>query len=680
MNQLSQSTTEARPFKDGNIEFAREMFARTAFIRAFEAKALALSKMSPPAVVGSMHLCAGQEVVPLASLAALRPDDKVISTYRGHGWALAAGLTPLSVMAELCHRSAGVNNGRAGSAFFMAPDQRFIGENSIVGAGVPIACGVAMADVARKSGNVTIVSIGDGAMNQGSVHEALVFAAYRKLPVLLVVENNGWSELTPTNQIVSLERLAQRARAYGIPGTTIDGTDPVAVRDTIAVAAERARAGDGPAVIECRVPRLWGHYNRDIEHYRPKSDKADAEARDPLRVIAKRLIASGACTEDDVARIIAEQEAKVEQISQDALASGPIDAGVAFSHVTAAPRASNEKAKIKPAIEMTYIAAVNEALRAELQSDDRTLLYGEDVGASGGIFGAAKTLHRDFGDGRVFDTPIAESAILGSAVGAAINGMKPIVEIMWADFMLVALDQMINQAANVRYITGGKAAAPMVMRTQQGATPGSCAQHSQCLEALLAHTPGLKVCLPATPQDAYDLLRQAAADGDPCIVIEARGLYPTKGPVAIDGPVAPVGTAKLHRKGKDIALITWGAMLHQALAAADQLKADGIEASVLDLRWLNPLDEKAIRDVVQACGGRALVIHEAVKTGGFGAEILARITEICVDLPSLTVQRLATPDVRMPAAPHLQAVLLPNPDVIAKKAQSLIGAQKPVIA
>ncbi|UIN21200.1 alpha-ketoacid dehydrogenase subunit alpha/beta [Herbaspirillum frisingense] len=680
MNQLLETTTQARPIKDDDIEFVLDIFKRTAFIRAFEAKALALSKTSPPAIVGSMHLCAGQEIVPLASLAALRSDDKVISTYRGHGWALAAGLTPLSVMAELCHRSAGVNNGRAGSAFFMAPDQRFIGENSIVGAGVPIACGVAMADVARKNGNVTIVSIGDGAMNQGSVHEALVFAAYRKLPVVLVVENNGWSELTPTKQIVSLERLAQRARAYGIHGTTIDGTDPIAVRDTIAIAAERARNGEGPAVIECRVPRLWGHYNRDIEHYRPKSDKAEAEARDPLSVIAKQLITSGALSEKDVARVIAEQEAQVESIAQDALASAPSNSDIAFSHVTGAAHSSNDDAKAKPPTEMTYIAAVNEALRAELQADARTLLYGEDVGASGGIFGAAKGLHRDYGDARVFDTPIAESAILGSAVGAAINGMKPIVEIMWADFMLVALDQMINQAANIRYITGGKATAPMVMRTQQGATPGSCAQHSQCLEALLAHTPGLKVCLPATPQDAYDLLRQAAADGDPCVVIEARGLYPMKGPVAIDGPVAPVGRAKLHRRGKDIALITWGAMLHHALAAADQLKKDGIAASVLDLRWLNPLDEKAIQEAVKSCGGRALVIHEAVKTGGFGAEVLARITEICADLPSLVVQRLATPDVRMPAAPHLQAVLLPNAEVIADKARNLIGVQKPVAA
>lgn len=679
--EMNQSTPNTPlPIKDADFDFARDMFRRIAFVRAFETKALALSKTTPAAIVGSMHLCAGQEAVPLAALAALRKGDKVISTYRGHGWALATGLTPLSVMAELCHRSAGINNGRAGSAFFMAPEQNFIGENSIVGAGVPIACGVAMAEVSAGTGNVVIVSIGDGAMNQGAVHEALVFASYRKLPVLLVVENNGWSELTPTNHIVSIERLAQRARAYGIPGTTIDGTDPVAVRDTIAIAADRARQGEGPALVECRVPRLWGHYNRDVEHYRPKEDKADAVARDPLTLMARRLVAAGALKDADVARILAEEEAAVEEVAKQALASEPAKADTAFEHVVASVKPSKAASKGKPAVEMTYIAAVNEALRAELSSDARTVLYGEDVGHSGGIFGAAKTLHRDFKDARVFDTPISESAILGSAVGAAINGLKPIVEIMWADFMLVALDQMVNQAANVRYITGGKSHVPMVMRTQQGATPGSCAQHSQCLEALLAHIPGLKVCLPATPQDAYELLREAAADPDPCVVIEARSLYPMKGNVSTDGPLSAVGTAKVHRSGDDVAIITWGSMLHHAIAAADELKTQGIQATVLDLRWLNPLDEKAIKEAVKGASGRALVVHEAVKTGGYGAEVLTRISELCADLESLTLRRLATPDVRIPAAPHLQAELLPNAQSIAACVRGLLKAKGAVAA
>ncbi len=667
------NTATPKPIATADRAFASDMLSRMAFVRAFEAKAWELSKTTPPAIVGSMHFCAGQESVPLAAMAALRPDDKVISTYRGHGWALAAGLEPTAVMAELCHRAGGINGGRAGSAYFMAPAQRFIGENSIVGAGVPMACGVAMAEVAAGQGNAVIASIGDGAMNQGSVHEALVFAAYKNLPVILICENNGWSELTPTNAMVKVERLARRAIAYGIEGITIDGTDTVLVRDTVAAAATRARAGGGPTLIECKVPRLWGHYNRDVEHYRPREDKADAVARDPLTQLADRMVASGFLSEQAVQEVLADATARVDELTAKALAMPLTPVSQAALHVTSAATAPISATAAAPITEeLTYIAAVNAALRDELASDPRTVVYGEDVGHAGGIFGASKGLQKDFGAARVFDTPISESAILGSAVGAALCGLKPIVEIMWADFMLVALDPLVNQAANVRYITGGAHAVPMVMRTQQGATPGSCAQHSQSLEALMAHIPGLKVGLPATPQDAYDMLREAAADPDPCLIFEARGLYPMKANVTRHAAVQAVGKARLHKPGTDIAIVTWGSMLHQALAAAESLAAQGKQAAVLDLRWLSPLDETALLAAAHSAGGRVLIVHEAVRSGGFGGEVAMRLQELWSANTALKVRRLTTPDVRIPAAPHLQAALIPNAADIARVAFTMI--------
>jgi 2-oxoisovalerate dehydrogenase E1 component len=671
---MADQVTAIAPIESEDAAFAQQMLSGVAFIRAFEAKALELSKTTPAVIVGSMHLCAGQEAVPLAAMAALNAQDKVISTYRGHGWALAAGLDATQVMAELCHRDGGINDGRAGSAYFMAPEQRFIGENSIVGAGVPIACGVAMGEVAAGTGNVVIVSIGDGAMSQGSVHEALVFAAYKKLPVIVVCENNGWSELTPTRAMGSIERLARRSIGYGIEGVTIDGTDPMLVRSTVSKAASRARAGDGPTLIECKVPRLWGHYNRDIEHYRPREDRDAAAARDPLKLIAERLMASGHIRQAEIDALIAKENVRVETATQAAMAFPLAPLSKAGDHVVMNAEVNKpELSAFKPQPEeLTYIGAVGAALRDELEADPRVIVYGEDVGHAGGIFGASKGLQKDFGVDRVFDTPISESAILGSAVGAAMTGLKPIVEIMWADFMLVALDQLVNQAANVRYITGGKACVPMVVRTQQGVTPGSCAQHSQSLEALLTHIPGLKVGLPATPQDAYDMLRQATADPDPCILFEARGLYPIKAMVERGAPSQAVGKAKLHRTGKDIAVVTWGAMLHQVLAAADALASQGVEASVLDLRWLSPLDEAALVNVVRQCQGRVLIVHEAVKTGGFGAEIATKINELLGEDIAVKVRRLATPDVRIPAAPHLQASLIPNASQIVLAALALI--------
>ncbi len=645
--------------------FARDMLERVAFVRAFETKAWSLTQTKPPRVAGSMHFCAGQEVVPLATAASLRDGDQIIATYRGHGWALAAGLEPRAVMGEICQKAIGINGGRAGSAYIMAPNTRFIGENSIVGAGTTAACGVALANLAKGNRGIVVVSVGDGAMNQGSVHEALAFAAAKALPVLFVVENNGWSEMTATSDMFMVDRLARRAGGYGIPAATIDGTDPFAVRDSVAAAADKMRAGDGPVLLECRVPRLWGHYHSDIEHYRPKVDKQSATDSDPLIRLANRLVQSQIMSRSEADAVIAEQTARVEAMTEEVMASPDPKPETAREHVTATvvPR----EPKVLETREMTFIEAVNEALRAELTSDPNTLVYGEDVGKPGGVFGASRYLQRDFGADRVFDTPISENAILGSAVGAALSGMKPIVEIMWLDFMMVAFDQLVNQASNVRYVSGGRSGVPMVVRTQQGATPGACAQHSQTLEALLAHIPGLKVAVAGTPDDAYALIRAAAADPDPCIVIEARGLYPEKGQVRVTDGAEPVGRAKLMRKGGDVGIIAWGTMLPRVLAAADQLHRKGVEAAVLNLRWLNPIDESALVELAAETGGRILIVHEAVRTGGFGAEIAMRLHERA-DVP-LTIRRLTTPDVRIPASPVLQAALLPSIQSIADAAR-----------
>ena len=654
--------------------FAREMLERIAFIRAFETKAWSLTQSNPPRVAGSMHFCAGQEAVPLGAAAVLGEEDQIIATYRGHGWALAAGLDARAVMGEICQKAIGINGGRAGSAYIMAPHTRFIGENSIVGAGTTIACGIALANLAAGNRRVVTVSIGDGALNQGSVHEALAFAAAKALPVIFVVENNGWSELTPTSEMFKIDRLARRASGYGIPSATIDGTDPFIVRDSIAIAAQKARSGEGPSLIECRVPRLWGHYHRDIEHYRPKSDKQSAEENDPLKHIADRIVRSEIMSRAEVTALIERQAAIVEEMTEEVMRSPDPEADTARDHVMSAPSASEPR--ILETRELSYIDAVNAALRTELESDPATLLYGEDVGRPGGVFGASRNLQRDFGPNRVFDTPISENAILGSAVGAALSGMKPIVEIMWLDFMMVAFDQLVNQASNVRYVTRGRSSVPLVVRTQQGATPGACSQHSQTLEALLAHIPGLKVAVAATPDDAYALIRAAAADPDPCVVIESRGLYADKGEVRITEGAEPTGRAQLLREGSDVGIVTWGPMVPRALAAAKELEIMGINASILNLRWLNPMDEAALLHLVSRVGGKILVLHEAVRTGGFAGEISMRLSELTAGQMPLTVRRLTTPDIRVPASPVLQSALLPSIQTIVTAAAALAKSHR----
>ncbi len=661
--------------RSASIALMREML----LIRELEQRSLDLSTAIPPQIVGSVHLCAGQEAVPVGALAGLGKHDQIVATYRGHGWALASGLSLAEVLGEICHRSVGINGGRGGSAYMMAPERRFIGENSIVGAGLPIACGVALSNLASNNGQVVVVSLGDGAFNQGSTHEGLAFAAARSLPVLIICENNRWSELTPTSLTFKIDRIAQRASGYGIPGVTIDGTDPLIVRDTVRQAADRARQGHGPVLIECRVPRLWGHYNRDIEHYRPKEDRDEARARDPLLTFSEKLIVAGLASRDELNELAASVKSEMDEVQAMVLGSSHPDPAHAANHVWAAMDA---QASLRHGVKsgekktVSYIQAVNEALSRELATRPEVLVYGEDVGFAGGIFGASRGLQKSYGAERVFDTPISESAILGSAVGAAMMGMKPVVEIMWADFMLVALDQIINQAANVRYITGGRSCVPMVVRTQQGTTPGSCAQHSQSLEALLAHIPGLRIAIPATPQDAYDLLRTAVATPDPCIVFESRALYQTTGPVCYSDEIEPIGRSRLHKPGRDGMIVTWGTMLSIALEAVAKLAEDGFDVGVLDLRWLCPLDSEGLRAAVEGAGGRVLVLHEANQTGGFGAEIIARLHEMFEGDMPISAVRLATPDVRMPAAPILQRALLPTVDKVIAEVYQLLPVKE----
>jgi 2-oxoisovalerate dehydrogenase E1 component len=655
-----------------SVDLYRDMLR----VRRFEERVLELRRADE--VAGSVHPALGQEAVPVGALAALEPDDQVIATYRGHGWALASGVPAHAVLAEICGRATGTNGGRGGSPYLSAPEHRFLGENSIVGAGLPIADGVALAAQVLDTGRVVVVSFGDGATNQGAAHEALVLAVARRLPVIFLCENNRWSEMTPISAMVP-GGLAERVAGYGIAVAEIDGGDPVVVRDAVAEAAVRARQGEGPTFIEAHVVRLAGHYNADVEQYRPAEDREAAQALDPVPALRAALLAGGQAAselEEVEARIDAELEAIVAQV----LADPRPDPATARDHVTAAAAPLEAAGRLGVAAEpagaerLTYAKAINSALARELGDRPEVVVFGEDVAIPGGVFGVTRELQERFGAARVFDTPIAEASILGSAVGASMCGLRPVAEVMWADFLFVALDQLVNQAANVRYLHRGAVSAPLVVRCQQGVTPGSCAQHSQSVEALLAHIPGLRVGMPATPQDGFAMLRAAVAGDDPTIIIESRALYGRKGPVALDAPVEAVGGARLRREGSDVTIVTWGPMQDHALTAADALAGQGIDAGVLDLRWLSPLDEAAIAEQIVKTN-RVVVAHEANVTGGFGAEVVAGIVDRHFDDLDAPPVRVGSPDVRFPSSPVLQQALLPEADDLVRAVRGLFGEE-----
>jgi len=619
-------------------------------------------------MAGSVHVSVGQEVPPVAVVAALDERDRVLATYRGHGWALACGVPPFALLSEVLQRATGTNGGRGGSAYLSAPAYRFVGENSIVAAGLPIANGVAMAAQYTESGGVTVVSFGDGATNQGAAHEALVFAIARRLPVVFVCENNGWSEMTPITDTVPNASLADRARGYGMAAVAVDGADLTEVARVAANSVARARAGEGPTFLEISVPRLLGHYNADVEQYRSEEDRDAHRGRDPLPLVRQTILERELADAGQLIALEAAVQEVVDRARADALEAPHPDPATAGDHVVGTSEFQAAGPLPETGKSLAYGLAANRALGRELEERPEMVIFGEDIAIPGGTFGVTRGLRKQFGE-RVFDTPISEAAILGAAIGASTSGLRPVVEIMWMDFLYVALDQIVNQAANVRYLSRGQVTAPFVVRMQQGAAPGSCAQHSQSLEALLAHIPGIKVGLPSTAHDAYAMLRAAIADDDPTVIIESRQLYQVSGVVDLDAPVERVGGARLRRQGTDVLIVSWGRMVDDCLQAAEALSGLGIQASVLDLRWLAPLDMASIAAALRSAGGKVVVVHEANLTGGFGAEVVARLVSDHFDELDGPVRRLATPDVRIPTSPVLRDALVPGVDQIVSLAR-----------
>lgn len=323
--------------------------------------------------------------------------------------------------------------------------------------------------------------------------------------------------------------------------------------------------------------------------------------------------------------------------------------------------------------EITYAEAIREALRQEMRRDKRVFLLGEDIGVYGGAFGVTYGLLEEFGEERVRDTPISEQTIVGAAIGAALTGMRPVAEIMFMDFVTLAMEQIVNQAAKLRFMFGGKANVPMVLRTPAGSGTGAAAQHSQSLEAWFVHVPGLKVVMPSTPYDAKGLLISAIRDDNPVIFIEHKLLYSTKGPVPDEEYTVPIGVADVKREGSDVTVVATSIMVKRALAAADKLARDGINVEVIDPRTLKPLDTEAIvRSVMKT--GRVLIVHEAPKTCGFGAEVSACITEseafFYLDVP---VRRLAGMDVPIPYNPELERGVVPHEEDIVKAIRQMVG-------
>jgi len=639
-------------------------------IRRFDEKTTEL--FSAGLVKGTAHSYVGEEAVAAGACANLREGDYIVGTHRGHGHCIAKGARVDRMMAELMGRADGYCRGLGGSMHIAALDLNILGCNGIVAAGLPIGTGAALAAKLRKTDNVVVAFFGDGGANQGVVHEALNLAAVWKLPAIYLCENNQYALSTATGRTTAGDSIAARAAAYGIPGVRVDGNDVLAVYETVRTAVARARRGEGPTLVEAVTYRWGGHSMRaNLPEYRTKEEEREWMERDPVARLGSHLVDGKRATPVRLKELEESVELELDRAVEFAKSSPEPTVELMEASVYA-PHAEVSEPATRAGRELTMAEALNEALQSEMQRDERVFVMGEDVGLIGGIFGVTRGLRERFGEDRVRDTPISEATFVGAGVGAAIAGLRPVVEIQIFDFVALTMDQLVNQAAKFRYMLGGRPTVPLVIRGPQGGGIRLAAQHSQSLEAWFAHVPGLVVVAPATPYDAKGLLVSAIRDDNPVIFLEHKALYATKGAVPEAPYAIPLGKADVKRAGTDVTLVATQAMVSRALAAAGDLEKDGVSVEVIDPRSLVPLDEATILASV-ARTGRLVIAHEAVKRGGWGAELAALVAEHALDVLDAPIVRVAARNVPMPYNDSLERATIPSQQDIAAALRSVVA-------
>jgi len=655
-----------------SAEHVRNLLRDMIRIRRFEAKCVEL--YTEEKIRGFLHLYDGEEAIAVGTMASLQPQDRVVSTYRDHGHALARGISMQSVLAEMYGKGTGCAGGRGGSMHLFDAETNFYGGNAIVGGGLPLAVGLALGDKMQGEARVTVCFFGDGAVAEGEFHEAMNLAALWQLPVLFVLENNLYAMGSAVERVQAETDFARRAASYGMQAETVDGMDVVAVQAATARAVAEMRSTARPHFLECRTYRFRPHSMFDAELYR---DKAEVEAwrkKGPIVRFQGWLLENGLIHPEEIAAI----EAEIEVQLANAVAAceqapwEPVSELMRHVLAEARPAAPQPPPPAAQTRETSYREAVRAAITEAMQRDERVFLMGEDVGAYGGCYAVSKGLLAEFGPERIRDTPLSESGFTGAGIGAAMAGMRPIVEIMTVNFALLALDQILNTAATIRHMSGGQFGAPVVIRMATGAGRQLAAQHSHSLEGWLAHIPGLRILAPATLEDARGMLWSALQEPDPVLIFEHVMLYNRSGPLADTAGPVEIDHAAIRREGRDVSLITYGGSLYKTLDAAEILAREGIEAEVIDLRCLRPLDDATIIGSVARCR-RAVVIDEGWRSGSLSAEIAARIMEQAFFSLDAPVGRVCAAEVPIPYPKHLEDAALPQVASIVAAAKAAMG-------
>lgn len=651
-----------------------EMYRLMLMARRVDDRMWALQRQGRAAfVLGS----SGHEAIQVASVFALDRDrDWLLPYYRDMGVGLAWGFDPEQIfMGVFAKKNDMMSGGRQLPSHWSSPEKRIFTQSSVIGTQFPHAAGIAHGVKNQGSDAVVVVYAGEGATSEGDWHEAMNWAGIHDLPLIFVIENNQYAISVPSTEEVA-GRLADRAAGYGFPGVAIDGNDPFEVVGAMQAAVNRARAGEGPTLIEAETYRYYAHTSDDNDTlYRSREEVEMWRKKDPVARLLQYMIENRMLTEAEEQAI---DEAVVSELANavESAESSP-DPDEPTTRVYANPieigPASVEPEPVPSGEEVNLITAVNRALHEVMEAHANTVVFGEDVARDkGGVFKATQRLTERFGPERCFNTPIAESSIIGCAIGMSATGHRVIPEIQFADYIHPAFDQIVSEAAKVSYRSDGRWNVPIVIRTPYGAGIHGALYHSQSIESFYAHVPGLKVVIPSTPADVKGLLHTAVEDPDPVMFLEPKKLYRlAKGPYP-EGPYRiPLGKAAIRRSGTDLTIIAYGAMAHYAVESASVLEDMGISTEVIDLRSLKPLDWPTIEASVKKTS-RALIVHEDNEFVGYGAEIAAQIADKTFEWLDAPVKRLGLPDVPiMPYAGSLENALYPTPERIVEKAREL---------
>jgi 2-oxoisovalerate dehydrogenase E1 component len=660
------------------LEGAFERLPRQELLRAYR-NALAARRIDAKILIllkqgkAFFHIGgSGHESAQIAVALAMKPGyDWAYPYYRDVGFALQFGYSIEEVFLEALHRKGGPSSNGFSMPFHYGQKKlRIVSQSSPTGTQYLEAVGTAMGAVKDGVDEVVYVSSGEGATSEGEFHEALNWAARGRLPVIFVVQNNKFAISVPVREQVAGGSVSELAKGYpGLACHRVDGCDFRAMYEAASAAVLRARKGEGPSLIEADTVRLLAHSSSDDQRkYRDQDDLEEDRQRDPLPRMQALLEELGILSKGDAARIQEEIHSAIDAASEKAEAAELPPAGEVTRYVYSPRSPLSREGFTEPehtGKSLVMVDAINHALMEEMARNPKMLIYGEDVaGKKGGVFTATKGLTAAYGYDRVFNSPLAEASIVGTAFGLAVRGdYKPVVEIQFGDYIWPAFMQIRNEVAMLRYRSYNEWSCPIVIRVAVGGYIHGGLYHSQSIDGFFAHIPGLRVVFPSNAADAKGLLKTACRADDPVLFLEHKGLYRqafAASPEPNEEFLLPFGVAKVRKKGEDVTVIAWGMMVQRALEAARKIEERlGVTIEVIDLRTLNPLDRETLLGSVRKTG-KVLIAHEDTLTGGFGGEVAAIIAAEAFERLDAPLVRVASKDSPVPYSPPLEGAMLPQ--------------------